>query len=236
MELSVIIPAYNEEKHIGKCISSVKSQDKKIEHEIIVSCSGTDNTAYIAKKAGAKTVFGPKKGPAFGRNIGAKKAKGKYLLFIDADSTIDKNVFSALSDGMRDGRNAVFLAMLKQDKGGRAGNIIFKAFNAINGFLIRRACRLAVCTGSFICIRKDVFRKIGGFNSGFSLSEDRDLVIKALKYGKPSVLKGACVKVSTRRVRKYGWPKFLLLHFYSHVFYTIFKRSIKKNEYFNAKF
>ncbi len=228
MDLSVIIPAYNEEKYIGKCIRSVKNQNKKLDYEIIVSDSqSTDDTTNIARKAGVKVVLGPKKGPSFGRNLGAKKAKGKYLLFIDADATLDRNTFSALSDGIRDQKKAVFLAKLKQDKDGKTKNAAFKIFNIMNGFLIKHASKFAVFTGSFICIRSDAFRNIGGFNNKFSLSEDRDLVIKAMKYGDLCILKDVYVRVSTRRAKKYGWAKFLLLHFYSHIFYTVFRRPIK---------
>ncbi len=233
MDLSVIIPAYNEEKYIGKCIRSIKNQNKEMEYEIIVSDSqSTDSTAHIARKAGVKVVLGPKKGPAFGRNLGAKEAKGKYLLFIDADATLDKNTFSALSDEIKDKKKAVFLAMLKQDKDDKTMNAAFKTFNIMNGFLIKHASKLAVYTGSFICIRSDVFKNIGGFNNKFNLSEDRDLVIKAMKYGDLGVLKDVYVKVSTRRINKYGWPKFLLLHFYSHMFYTLFKHPLKNDRYF----
>jgi GT2 family glycosyltransferase len=86
---------------------------------------------------------------------------------------------------------------------------------------------LAVYPGDFICIRKDIFDKVGGFNIKFHLSEDRDLVIRSLRYGEVKFIKKTFVRVSTRRMEEWGWFKFLLFHMYSHIYYTLFKKPIK---------
>ena len=85
--ISIIIPAYNSEATIEKCVHSLTSQSfPRNQFEIIVvdDCS-TDKTAYLAKAAGANHVISTKtncgQGPA--RNLGVKNAKGKFLAFTD---------------------------------------------------------------------------------------------------------------------------------------------------------
>lgn len=99
--ISVIIPAYNEEKNIKFCLESLSRQTyKDIEIVLIDDCS-KDETALIAKKTSTFLRLNLKiiklskhKERGIARNTGAKKSTGNYLFFIDADMTLDKNVIS----------------------------------------------------------------------------------------------------------------------------------------------
>src|SRR5437867_2701970 len=92
--VSVIIPSLNEENYIEKSLKSVKAQDYKNDIEIIVADSNSkDNTAKIARKY-AKVIVTKRKGISVGRNVGAKKARGEILLFLDADTILMPNVVS----------------------------------------------------------------------------------------------------------------------------------------------
>ncbi len=87
MKCSIIIRAFNEEKHIGKLIKGIKNQICSAEIEIILVNSGsTDNTAEIAKNEGAIVVNIKPEEFSFGYalNIGCKKASGDILLFASA--------------------------------------------------------------------------------------------------------------------------------------------------------
>jgi len=87
IEISIIIPAYNEEKYLEKTINSIRNQDFK-NYEIIVVCNGcTDQTEKIAKKY-SKTFSIKNPNIAEARNEGARKAKGKKLVFLDADTLL----------------------------------------------------------------------------------------------------------------------------------------------------
>jgi|SRR3989344_3603700 len=98
---SVIIPTYNEEEDIARCLSCLKKQTFKDFEVIIVDDGSSDKTVELVKNA-AKTfnrlylIQGEHKGPGFSRNLGAKRAKGKILIFIDADMFLDKNYLKAL--------------------------------------------------------------------------------------------------------------------------------------------
>lgn len=224
---SIVISTYNEEKFLEKTLKSIKNQICNIGWEVIVSDSDSkDKTKKIAEKYDAKIVIGPQKGPALARNLGVKVAKYEYLIFIDADVILEPNLFDILIENI-DGEYIIYLVKLEPDKKNLVNTIIFKLYNILNPVLVKYMPNFAIYSGQFICIRKDVFMKVKGFNKNFHLSEDRDLVIRAMKYGRIKFLKETYVKISLRRIKRWGWTKFLLFHLYSHIFYTFFKKSIR---------
>jgi glycosyltransferase involved in cell wall biosynthesis len=101
-QLSVIIPAQNEEHTIGAVIKEAR----KIEPlEIIVIVNGsTDNTETIAKQLGATVIVFPEAlGHDVGRAIGALEAKGEILLFIDADFSIQASLLHQYTNAVANG-------------------------------------------------------------------------------------------------------------------------------------
>lgn len=104
MILSFIIPAYNAEKHIGKCLESLLQQDlAHSQYEIIIVNDGsTDNTFSIASEYQKKhslsieIVNQANQGVSVARNVGVQHANGDYIWFIDVDDTICPNCLSVL--------------------------------------------------------------------------------------------------------------------------------------------
>jgi glycosyltransferase involved in cell wall biosynthesis len=96
--ISVIIPTKNEEEVISACINSILTQTYKNIEIIVVDNKSTDNTCKIVREFmnKNKNVYLYSKGPerSAQRNYGAKKAKGEYFLFIDADMTLSKKVLA----------------------------------------------------------------------------------------------------------------------------------------------
>lgn len=90
-KVSVIVTTKNEEAHIKKCLDSISTQSYKNIEIIVVDNSSVDNTKKICKIF-TKLIFN--KGPerSAQRNFGARKAKGEFFLFIDADMALSKNV------------------------------------------------------------------------------------------------------------------------------------------------
>ncbi len=87
MKASVVVPAYNAESTIGKCLGSLVRQSiSRDAYEIIVVDDGsTDATPEIVAQYGVRLVRQPNRGPAAARNAGAQVARGELLLFTDAD-------------------------------------------------------------------------------------------------------------------------------------------------------
>ena len=98
-DISIIIPAYNAEKYIEKCIESLLTQTKKELEIIIVNDGSKDNTEDIIKKYDDKRiVYFKNKNQGIGktRNFGIKKSTGKYLMFVDSDDYLEKDACELL--------------------------------------------------------------------------------------------------------------------------------------------
>ena len=95
-EVSIIIPVYNNEAYVQKCIDSVKKQSFEDFEAIIVNDGSTDNSrsiieALIEKDERFHLINQENQGVAAARNRGIDQAKGKYLTFIDGDDYIGRD-------------------------------------------------------------------------------------------------------------------------------------------------
>ncbi|MCF0191013.1 MAG: glycosyltransferase family 2 protein [Marinilabiliaceae bacterium] len=132
MLVSVIIPAYNTEEYIGKCLCSVCTQTYSNLEIIVINDASTDGTLDIIKSFEAKDnriilIDQPtNKGNGIGRNTAIRQAKGKYIMFVDSDDTLRSNAIEKLVDVVKTNfTDVVFLGytMVKYDK---KGNITLK--------------------------------------------------------------------------------------------------------------
>lgn len=86
--ISVVIPAYNEEKYIGACLESLKNQTRAPDEVIVVDNNSTDRTAEIAASYGAKVVREQKQGISHARNAGFNAAANPIIARTDADAIV----------------------------------------------------------------------------------------------------------------------------------------------------
>ena len=123
MKISVIIPAYNEEKFIAKVIKMVKKCNCTDEI-IVVDNNSTDNTGKIATKCGAKTVFCKEQGKGYAMEKGIKEATGEVLVFLDGDICNYKdNFISLLTDPIINGDIDFVKSTFDRD-GGRVTELV----------------------------------------------------------------------------------------------------------------
>lgn len=108
-KLSIIIPVYNVEKYVGKCLESCLNQDiPKDEYEIIVVNDGTkDNSVqviekYITPENNIRLIHRKNGGLSAARNTGLMEAKGEYVWFVDSDDTITPGSIKAIMEGCSD--------------------------------------------------------------------------------------------------------------------------------------
>lgn len=99
LKLSIVVPVYNVEKYLERCVNSLLHQDiDKSEYEIILVNDGSTDRSYeIAKHLKAANenivlVSQENKGQSVARNVGMDMAKGKYIMFVDSDDYIEENV------------------------------------------------------------------------------------------------------------------------------------------------
>ena len=128
-KISVIIPVYNTEKYIEKCLESLEKQSMKDFELIIVNDGSKDNSKNVIKnymkssKLNIKYLEKENGGLASARNYGVERATGKYLSFLDSDDYLDKDTFSLLEKYIDDEVDLIKFKMKTVDEN---GNIIEK--------------------------------------------------------------------------------------------------------------
>ena len=99
-KFSIIIPVYNVEEYIGRCLDSVFKQNNKDFEVIVVDDGCTDQSIEIAKEFAVKIVSTEHVSVSEARNLGAKQARGNYLLFLDSDDYWDNNLLEEITKSL----------------------------------------------------------------------------------------------------------------------------------------
>lgn len=174
MKISIIIPAFNEERLLGQTLTQVNAARGVFtaagwESELIVcDNNSTDRTAEIARAAGAVVVSEPMNQIARARNTGAAAASGEWLLFIDADSQPSPGLFGEVVEQIRRGRCLAGGCTVRLVGQHRMAHFVTRLWN----WKSRTRRWLA---GSFIFCEAAAFRRIGGFNNELFAGEELDL-------------------------------------------------------------
>ena len=104
--ISVIVPVFNDEKKIARCIQSALNQ-KNINLELIIIDDGSDDTSaqiadlYASNDERIKVVKTKNSGPSAARNIGIRRSIGEFIFFLDSDDCMQKNTLEYLLNKMR---------------------------------------------------------------------------------------------------------------------------------------
>jgi rSAM/selenodomain-associated transferase 2 len=211
--ISVIIPSFNEERRIRACIGSAQRINPL--EVIVVDGGSTDRTCEIAQEAGA-IVIRSSKGRGIQMNKGASFAKGKVLLFLHADTIMPETEISYLCHPELDSGSQGMLKQVQHDIMESLTDEYIGGFfrlkfddNSLSTRLVEIFANLRARLFSLpygdqaIFIKRDIFKKIGGFKE-YPFLEDIDLVIRVRKFGR---LKYIPLKViaSSRRIKK-GYP------------------------------
>jgi glycosyltransferase involved in cell wall biosynthesis len=183
MRISVVVPAFNEEKLLPASLRSIKSAAEAFhargwDTELIVcDNNSTDATGDVARAEGALVVFEPVNQIARARNAGAAAATGAWLVFVDADSRPSRELFADTADAITSGRFVGGGVTVKLDEFFFGMSFFTLLWNTTSR--IRKWC-----AGSFIFCRADAFRAIGGFSSELFASEEIDLSKRLKAHGK----------------------------------------------------
>ncbi|RLI78456.1 hypothetical protein DRP07_11045 [Archaeoglobales archaeon] len=185
-KISAIIPAYNAEKTIKECINAVLAQSYKPSEVIVVDDGSTDNTYKIASQFNEVKVIRSNinRGVASARNLGIMASKYKYIYFIDSDSFPRKKCIELLMKefskdekiGIVGGSN--ISPEYINDKYNKAYDITNRYGHHIN----LQEGYVEYIGGNF-CIKKEIFNKIGLYDTNLRTHEDFDLCIRARKEG-----------------------------------------------------
>ncbi len=231
VDVSIVVCTLNEEKNIVGCLRALRAQDFKGNYEIIVADGNSeDQTRALAKPLADKIVVEKKRSIAYERQAGAREARGKIIAFTDADSkaprdwvrkiheTFEKNTQVSLIYG------PVFYSDVS------ANEQWISTFFMPKFLHLMSILRMHNPIGSNLAIRRDVFETIGGFDTNYITCEDLDLGKRAGKHGKLHYHKQLKHYVSARRVKKWGYLKYVGFHLMNGVGYHLTGKAARKYE------
>ena len=222
---SIIIPTLNEEKYLPKLLDCLKKQIFNSFEVFVVDGTSKDKTKNIVKKyqkslKNLKLISSGKNNVSFQRNLGAEKAKGKYLIFIDADVIFNKKAFSTLYSFIKKSKPDMFITKFSFS----SEKNIYKILAFLTNFLffIFEKLKRSLGFGFFLGMKKEVFKHAGGFNPRLVFSEEHNLIKKARKLNYNFFrVKSLTIATSPRRPEKKGLIRFLFKYLYITIYEQI---------------
>ena len=186
LSLSIIIPSYNSIKTIDKCLSSIFNSRYNNYEVIVVSDNSNDNSDNIIKKYPCKLIkLNKNVGAAAARNIGAKKAKGNILVFLDSDVIIKNNALKIINNNFKNNNINLIQGIYSHTPNYKNFTTQFlQSHTCYYLFTNNLKFTQSLCT-CFLSIRKKLFLEVNGFDENFysSNSEDEDLGYRLIEKG-----------------------------------------------------
>ena len=198
--ISIIIPAWNEEKCLPILLDCIKRQSYRNYEIIVADADSTDKTKKIAKNFGCRMANSGGH-PGVGRNEGAKIAKGKFLLFLDADVQISRTFLEDLMNEINKNNIEVAGTFIYPLSNKVVDRILLGIFNC---WIYATQWFYPNAYGGCIFCKKSVHQKINGFDEEIKLSEDMDYVKRAGKLGRFRILNSVKAGFSMRRYDNEG--------------------------------
>ncbi|MDE2030845.1 MAG: glycosyltransferase family 2 protein [Patescibacteria group bacterium] len=205
--ISLIIPAYNEEKYIGECLEYItKNSNGKFFEIIVVSNASTDRTVEVASKyPGVKVVNENRKGVMWARERGRLEAKGEILAFIDADNHMPSGWIEKIEKEFSNNDKLVCLSgpYIYYDIP-KWQTFLVAVYWYVFTFPIYLILRYIVVGGNF-AIKKDTLEKMNGFDTSIDFyGDDTSIARSAHNFGTVLFRTNFFMYASGRRFSKKG--------------------------------
>lgn len=208
--ISIIIPIYNAERTIQKCLESIYQSEYQPFEVIIVNDASTDASIEIIRKYPARVInLNEKKGSAFARNRGAEEARGEILFFVDSDVSLEPNTIHKVAEtfAKRPEISATFGCYGKECI---TSNFFSVYKNLLHHYTHQVSSNDATSFWTACgAIKKDIFEKLGGFDETSNYSPVEDI---ALGY-----------KISKQGGKIYLDKQLQVKHLKSYSFFSLFK-------------
>ena len=189
---SLIIPTYSRPQEIAECLQSLTALNyPRHDYEVIVVDDGSPMdlqpvVSPFVEQLNLRLIKQSNSGPAKARNAGAKVAKGQFLVFTDDDCQPEPNWLSAFATGFQSAPHSLLGG---QTINKLSNNIFSEASQLLIDYLydyynVQRNSPLFFASNN-IALPREVFEKIGGFNTDFPLAagEDREFCDRTLQEG-----------------------------------------------------
>jgi len=201
--ISFVVPAHNEELEPPATLRAIHAAASGSGHSyqiIVVDDASTDATPEIARGAGAKAVHIDRRQIAAARNAGAHAAQGDYLLFVDADTRINRtHVVEAI-------------AALDAGRAGGSARVAMDGSIPVWGRILLRGFSLLyfglnLGAGAFLFTTRRNFEMVGGFDEQYFAGEEVYFSLALKKLGRFTVLREPII-TSGRKLRMYPAKQF----------------------------
>lgn len=222
MKISVVIPAYNEERYLPKTLDSLKALDRNPDEIIVVDGASTDKTAEIAKKHGATVITVAHKGIGFARQQGLLKTTGDIVAYTDADTIVPKD----------------WLVKIEETLSGPGVSCVFGTFRVPDGWLPYRFYinilqpvlnqiyfffGVPMAPGQNIAFLRQKALDVGGFPTDYKIAEDIEMARRLKTVGK-LIFRQDLIVISSGRRGNEG-PSMLGRVFKAFFLYFIFRQA-----------
>lgn len=240
MKLSIVIPAYNEEKYIARCLQSVFAQIETLEKQhdievIVVNNASVDATAEIvAQFAGVLLVDESERGLVRARQAGFVASRGDLIANVDADTKLpagwiekvfvefEKNEKLVALSGPFIYTHSSWLSTLLVAFWYRVGQLT----HYLNQYILKRGAMLQ--GGNFI-LRRSALEKIGGYDTSIDFwGEDTDIATRISKVGRVKFTFDFPIYTSARRFKKDGFLVAAWKYFINYVWVLVFRKPFLK--------
>ena len=213
MHVSFVLPAHNEEQLIGRAVTSISNaaDELELDYEIVVADdASTDGTAEIAESCGAIVVRGDARQIAATRNLGARRATGDRLIFVDGDSAVTtelvRRTIVAFEEGCAGGGSRCTFD----------GRIPAWAM-AVAWLVLPLYAMAGLTPGAYVFATREAFDAVGGFDESVFGGEEVLFARAVRKQGKFRIVK-ASVLTSGRKLRT---------HSAAEIFGTLIRLSVR---------
>ena len=208
MRISVVIPAFNEEKLLPAALAAIRGAATAFEQRgwtwecVVCDNNSTDGTAACAREAGAIVVFEPVNQIGRARDAGARAATGDWLVFIDADSTPSPALFAAIADQITAGRALGGWSTVELELGTpRYARFVCGIWNLCSRLV-------GWAAGSCVWVEAAAFREVGGFGTEYYAGEEVFLSRRLKSLARRTsrrfvILSGSPLRTSSRKLKLY---------------------------------
>ena len=215
MKISIVIPAYNEEKCLSATLKKISAALMNVDCDtevIVVDNESTDETAQIAKDFGAKVFAEKVHNIATVRNTGAKNAGGDVLIFVDADTLVPEKLLQKIADQMKDKKCFGGAVAVKYEEFERKWmNYYLLGWRFWGNFFNMKQGAAQFC-------RQSIFDELDGYDETVYMGEDVMFYWRLSKFAKQKggrlhFIENPKVTTSARRFDKMSvWKTLLLTH------------------------
>lgn len=230
--ISIVVPAYNEEALIARCLTSLKNQAFEKPYEIIlVNNNSTDQTEKIAKTFGITVITESMQSVVAARQRGLHAARGVFVVGADADCVYPETWLKTIYEGFSQEKVVAVGGPAIAEKRPFWAHLIYKGGFGFVHLFYRLTGYVWYLGGFNLAFHKDTFLKLGGYRTYLDFGGDEwDVLERLRKVGKIVYAPNAFMYVSTRRYRV-GFIRWFFVHnLYYYIFNywsaKLFKRSL----------